>query len=171
MTGAEKLMMLMLAEIHEATVKSGEIDTKLIKSAVINRHEWALAWEYANFISDEELSTPEYVHETSGILTAWLVIENSYQRLSNEEKKEVDAVYGRKPVFGGFDGNNESEHYSAALFLIDDLHRFALFKGRDINSHMISLQKHKAIQERYKPFAANLHSGVLNKNALIEILQ
>lgn len=78
------------------------------------------------------------VKDVVNILTMWSSIENSYEKLSLEDKEivQIEATpFGKHVKFDGFDGNNECSHFSIASFLIDHLNRFSNFKGRDLNSH------------------------------------
>jgi uncharacterized protein YfbU (UPF0304 family) len=46
-------------------------------------------------------------------------------------------------TFEGFDGNNETEHYAYAQFMIQELGRWAEFKNSDLNSHAERLARYR----------------------------
>lgn len=76
----------------------------------------------------------------------WSAIESSYDRFSAEERKQVDlgievdssprriAPFGRPPRYISFSASDESEseHFSAAIDLIDELDELDRFKGREL---------------------------------------
>jgi hypothetical protein len=72
-----------------------------------------------------------------------------------EEVTEILDMYRalntvKHEVFPGFDGNNESEHYSYARFMIEDLGRWNEFKKDDLNSHMGMLYKYRLMLAAWK---------------------
>ena len=74
-------------------------------------------------------------------------------------------------VFRGFDGNYESEHLSIAGFLINEMNRFADFKGRDLNSHMPSIDGHRRMVRVFEPMRKSLGGGrLLDTEQIIELL-
>ena len=60
--------------------------------------------------------------------------------------------------FSGFDGNNELEYISVARFLIDHLDSFTDFKGRDLNSHMPSIDRYSRMFLVFEPMRKSLGS-------------
>ncbi|WP_336231919.1 YfbU family protein [Thalassospira sp. CH_XMU1458] len=171
MSGAEKVMLGLLADIHKATVKSGEIDADFVHKALFNNAEWAFSWELSGMVSDEDFPTPDYVYETASILSAWRHIEASYKHLDDADKATVRDAIGSEPEFQGFDGNNETEHFSAALVMIQDLKRFDEFAGRSCNSHSPSLHRHRQVVERTKEKQDLRQGELLDKDDLIDILK
>jgi uncharacterized protein len=138
LSDAEKLILLMLCEIHEQLPIKNGIDAAFVKSAIYSDNTWGLKWHFSGIFDNTE-DTPPEVDEVCNILDMWDFIEASYERLSEEEKATVlkqAPLYGSAPKFMGFDGNSDARQMSIASFLIDDLGRFQRFKGRDLNSHM-----------------------------------
>jgi uncharacterized protein YfbU (UPF0304 family) len=154
----EKLILLMLSELYEKVGINGEIDPEFIKSAIFRDHLWGIPWKYSG-IPFEDRETPAIVKEVVDVLDMWSFIEDRYQDLSDEDKSELAisaAPFGTDPKFRGFDGNNESEYMSVASFLINDLDRFELFKGRSMNSHMPSVDTYQRMLTVFEPMRRTL---------------
>ncbi len=104
----------------------------------------------------------------------WSFIEEGYKKLSPEDKARVASEaesFGKHVQFTGFDGNNETEYYGIARFLIDDLERFSIFKGRDLNSHMPSIDRYRRMNAIFEPMRALLTHGGLGTAQIIELLK
>lgn len=145
LSDGEKLILLMLSDLHQRLEINGEIDPNFIKTAIINDHLWGIRWKYSG-IPFENNEDPEVAREVIEILDMWSFIEFSYQEYSEEEMKllEVEAKpFDKNPRFIGFDGNNETEYMATAQFIVNDLKRFEEFKGRDFNSHFPSLDGYR----------------------------
>jgi uncharacterized protein len=173
LTDGEKLILTMLCELYEKMKVDGGIDPKFIRSAIYRDHTWAIGWEYTG-IPFERKDAPPIVKEVVEVLDMWGFIEEAYEVLSEEDKaiieKEADP-FGKDPKFSGFDGNNEASHMSVAMFLVDDLGRFQRFKGRDMNSHVPSVDTYKRMYRIFETMRVDLIRGRLNVNQLIEILK
>jgi len=172
MKDSEKLILLMLSEIYEnLEIDSSEVNPGFIKSAIFTDNTWGITWEYSMILSEE---TPVEVKDVVDILDMWDFIEESYQNLSNKEKIELknkSEVWGEKPKFDGFDGNNESKYKSIADFLINDLNRFQIFKGRYLNSHTRTIERYKRMFLTFDHMRKGLVSRLLSVNQLVEILE
>ena len=73
-------------------------------------------------------------------------------------------------MFAGFDGNNESELYSIATFLINDMGRFTKFKGRELNSHTHTRERYRRMLSVFLPLRTTLHGGALSVEQLIQVM-
>ena len=129
---AERLIIVMLAEIMEQLELNHEIDPTLVKRLMVNKDEWALEWKYPGLFSDEAGPSEEEVSETGQILSMMSFIEYSIRELPEEERAEFES--NTRLRFRGFDGNNDP-HHGVAHALINDLNRFSEFKDRGLNSH------------------------------------
>lgn len=69
------------------------------------------------------------------------------------------------------DGNNENEYLNVSRFLIEHLDRFSDFKGRDLNSHMPSIDAYRRMYTVFEPIRGPLGSGNLAADQIIEILK
>ena len=139
-TDGERLMLVMLADIHTHLKVKGEIKPDFIMDAIYGGHYWGLAWGHPGLFDGQEDSA-QNVSEVVDVLNMWSLIESGYAALSAKDKSLVEkeaAPFGKNPRFPGFDGNNETEHMGIANFLIKKLEGFANFAGRDLNSQMCS---------------------------------
>jgi uncharacterized protein YfbU (UPF0304 family) len=172
LSDSEKLILIMLSEIYEKLQLDGEIDPKLIKSAIFSGNTWGINWQYSG-IPFEDDDTPEIVKEVVNILDMWSFIEDSYENLSEKDKLLVEKEakpFGKDPKFRGFDGNNETYQMGIAMFLIDDLNRFQKYKGRDLNSHSPSIDTYRRMYTVFEPMRLELMGDLLNAKQLIQIL-
>ena len=153
----EKLIILMLTELYQKLDVEGEIDPEFIRSAIFSDNIWSVPWKYPGIpFTDQE--TPDVVKEVLDILDMWHLIEYSYTNFSDEEKTKLvegAGVFGKDPKFGGFDGNNESTHMGTALFIVNDLDRFQEFAGRNMNSHMRSLDGYRRMLQKFESMRRN----------------
>jgi hypothetical protein len=133
LSDGEKLILVMLSEIHQNLGIKDGIDPKFVQSAIYTGCAWGLKRKYPG-IFDAAESEQALVSEVVNLLDMWSFIESSCHELSDNEKALV--VDQSIPAeFTGFDGNNEIDYIGVARFLINDLGQFAAFKRRDLNSH------------------------------------
>lgn len=160
----------MLSEIHERLNIQDGIDPQFVQKAIYNEQSWSLNWKYPGLVGSGERETPAIVHEVLDILEMWELLEESYARLQPADRERVAAEaapWGQDVRFGGFDGNTETEYMGTARVLIDDLDRFTTFKGRDLNSHMPSLDKYTRMLAVLAPMR---HPSTLTAEQMIHIL-
>lgn len=173
LSDGEKLIILMLTELYEKLGIEGEVEPDFIKSALFGDHLWGIRWKYIG-IPFNDAEDPPVVREVVEILDMWRFIELSYAELDPEQKGQLAREakpFGEDPRFRGFDGNNESEHMSTALFLVNELNRFAEFKGRSFNCHHPSIEIHRRMLRVFEPLRARLSTGLLSVEALAHILK
>ena len=173
LTDGEKLIVLMLTDLYEKLGVEGEIQPDFIKSAIFNDHLWAVPWKYSG-IPFERSDDPPVVREVVDILDMWSFIEHAYSELTEEQKEKLAkdaAPFGENPRFQGFDGNNESEHMSTAMFLVNELERFQEFQGRSFNCHCPSIDGHRRMLSAFEPIRVTLHAGPLSLGQLTKILR
>ncbi len=174
LSDGEKLILLLLCDIHQALKVRGEIDSEFIQSAIFSGNLWGLKWKMSGVFHDSE-PTQEQITETVDVLDMWSFIESSYEKLSEADKeriaKEADP-FGKYVKFPGFSGNEETYNLSIARFLIDQLGRFTNFKGRDLDSHFPSLDAYRRMLSVYMPLRNEIaHTGGLTADQLIAILK
>ena len=131
---SEKLILAMLSQIHQKLEINDGINPEFIQDAIYSDNTWAISWEYSG-IPFDNIENPSHVKEVVNYLDMWSFIEGTYSNLSEEDKtklEKISDVYGKNPIFPGFDGNNECDHLNVTDFLIDKLGRFTSFKGRDV---------------------------------------
>jgi uncharacterized protein YfbU (UPF0304 family) len=176
LTDSEKLILMMLAEIHERLGISDGIDPKFVKEAIWSGNAWGLRWKFPGLFDAEE--TSEGVRdEVMNILDMWSFIEWGYNALSLADKARVKkeaAPIGEHVRFRGFDGNNEGRYLNVAHFLINQLGHFSDFKGRDLNSHMPSIDAYQRMYAVFESMRSTLGMGGnsnLDATQIIEILK
>lgn len=169
----EKLVLGMLADIHAAMVEKGEFEPDFIKSALCGGHHWGLEWRYSGLFHGH-VDSGQVVSEVVNILDMWGHVESSFDRLPADAKARVEeaAGYDRRLFrFRGFDGNEESEHFSVATFMIEDVGRFDRFQGRELNSHHPVLGDYRRQYSAYEPIRAGCRGEPLRAADLVEILR
>jgi uncharacterized protein YfbU (UPF0304 family) len=169
----EKLITLMLCELYKHLKIDGEIDPLFVEAALHGGHYWGLQWKYTGIFHEHE-DNKKTVSEVADVLDMWWFLEQSYAKLSKKDKDRVEKEaepFGKHVVFRGFDGNYESEHLSIASFLINKLNRFADFKGRDLNSHMPSIDGYRRMVRIFEPMRRGLGGGsLLGAGQIIELV-
>ncbi len=173
LTDGEKLIILMLTEMHEKLQVEGETEPDFLRSAIFNDHLWGIRWKYSG-IPFEHAEDPPIVREVVDILDMWSFIEYAYANLNDQEKQQLALAakpFGENPRFNGFDGNNESEYMSVAMFLVNQLERFQEFKGRSFNCHHPSLDTHRRMLAVFEPLRASLADSSLSVDQLAKILR
>ncbi len=143
---------------------------QFISDALAEGHMWAFEWHGYRFET-----IPEKIAEAVGnILTMWRVIGNSYQRLSEDDQKDVvNQTRARfredgELKFPGFDGNEEASHLLVAMFLVEKMNRFQELNARDLNSHWPMLDEYWKMLSVFRSIKE--HFGGLNKENLIRVL-
>jgi uncharacterized protein len=159
---AEKLIISMLSEIHKATVKGkAEIDPDFVMSAIFHGHTWGLKWEYTGLFDAQEVSYARVKHVVDA-LDMWTFIESAVAKLTPKQRAELEkaaTLYGKHPTFNGYDGNHETQYMGIARFLVQDMDRFATFKGRGFNSHVPSVARYSRMITKFEPMRVNLGGG------------
>jgi uncharacterized protein len=169
----EKLILIMLSEIHEKLRIDDGIDPQFVRDAIYGEYTWALAWKYPGLVGSSENKTPPAVREVLDVLEMWELLEYSNNRLQSADKVKVKAdtkLSGHDVRFRGFDGNNETEYMGIAGVLINHLDRFSIFKGRDLNSHMPSLETYRRMLAVFQPLRYTHDFDMLNAEQIIKIL-
>lgn len=173
LTDGEKIIIALLAEVHEALEVKNGLDTKLLKAALYSGSLWSLKWEMTGLLGAEEPSEAE-VKETSDILDMWRAIESSYSALDDAEKQRVQvANHGTDPKFPGFDANNE-RHYGIMEHMIEEMGRWDEFKDRYRNSHSPSVDYYIRMFEIFEPLRREMgrrSNYNLTADEIISILQ
>ena len=168
----EVLILHMLCNITTRLKLKSEIDPKLLASILSGGHYWALNWEFGSLVHSHA-DDPAEVKETVDILDMWDFLEAGYGHLNAKERSwlETEAEpFGKDVKFPGFDGNNE-RHYIIASFIVDDLGRFARFKGRHLNSHGQVLEGYQRMLAVFTPLRAKLAGRSLTAEEIGSILK
>ncbi len=168
----DRLVTTMLCDIYKHLNVSGDLDTNFIKDAVSDGHFWALEREYHSLIQaspvDNAIAT-----EAITILNMWYVLKMTYERMSDSDKEYVakSIPFFKSPIFfPGFDGNNESKHYSVACFFIRKMGYFKeLDDNTDLNSHGPSLQSYRNMLAVFNSIQRDLLGTPFTNAQFIEI--
>lgn len=116
----------------------------------------------------------QVVSEVVDVLDMWSFIESAYVSLSKNDKALVAKEakpFGEHVEFRGFDGNYESECIGVSRFLIEKLDRFTGFNGRDLNSHVPSVERYRITYNVFEPIRRTLVGRELSATDLIAILK
>lgn len=173
LTNPEKLILLMLSELHEKVGVKDGTDTELLKRAISSGNTWALDWEMPGIVGDCSEPNPPQVTDVVNILDMWSFIEEAYEKFDENarEKVKIGATpSGEHVKFTGFDGNNEASHASIAHFLVEDMNRFSRFKKRDLNSHFPSIDGLLRMSTLFKAIRPSLADRGLNADEVIQLL-
>ncbi|PUE62500.1 hypothetical protein B9Z45_04020 [Limnohabitans sp. 2KL-17] len=171
-TNAEKLIVTMLADLHEK-LEIDEVNTKLIKQAIYSNNTWALSWELPGIVGDPPEPTPPEVSLIVDILDMWSFIEEAHERFDATEKSALEAKadpFGKHVAFSGFDGNNESEYMSIANFLVKEMNRFTRFADRDLNSHCQVIDGYQRMLAKFLEIRPKLDGRGLSIDEMADVL-
>lgn len=173
-TAGERLAACLLAEIHQAMVeeKGGTINSKLIRSALGQGHDWALRWEMPDLVQRGEFEDRD-VREVCDVLDMWSLIQESIDRLSEEDRQKLhkkEPVY-EKGIFLGYDGNGESRLLSIVRFLREEMGRFTWVRTvPDMNSHMPIRNRYRKMLEVFEPIRVTLVGRLMTVDELVRVL-
>ncbi|PTP11728.1 hypothetical protein CWO07_26755 [Vibrio splendidus] len=155
LTKEQKLMTLLLCDIHKSLGIKDSLDASLIQDAIIGGHDWALEWELDGQLIPVESISKDVVSFVTDVLDMYSILEGSFARLSKEEKEKIKqeaSPFGDSISFPGFDGNNECEHMSVCNFLITKMDRFSEFDDRArLNSHYPTVQTSQRMLSVFLP--------------------
>ena len=168
----EKLILMMLCGLHRKLKIEDGIDPDFLESVIGGGHYWALKWRYTGIFHGHEVEE-SCVKEVADMLDMWWFIEVSHKKFSNEDKELVKTQaepFGEHVLFSGFDGNYETEHLSVANFIIRDLERFEIFHGRDLNSHVPSVDGYRRMLAVFEPMRPGLVGRELEPTEVIRLL-
>jgi uncharacterized protein YfbU (UPF0304 family) len=175
LSNGEKLILIMLSDLHKKLDIKGEIDADFVQSAIFSDNPWGFDWKYGEIIDNDDGDTPKVVRDVCNYLEMWGCLEASWPKLSKDEKAQIAVnaePFGSDVKFPGFDGNNEIEHMNVARFLVDDLGRFASFKARgDLNSHCPSVETYARMYRVFEAIQPSLQHGIMNARQVTDVLQ
>jgi uncharacterized protein len=153
LSDGEKLILVMLCDIHKALNLKGTIDPDSLRPLILDKDQRELKLA-TNGESHDRPDRASVAAEVSEILDMWSAIERGYKHLTVDEKREVEAgagPLGRGVRFSGFDSASESEYRAAAHFLIEETGEFERFQGRNLDAHMPSLDGYRRMLRFYGP--------------------
>jgi uncharacterized protein len=169
----EKLILIMLSEIHEHLKIRGEIDPRFVREAICSGSAWGLSWQYPGVFGTQE-ANESVRREVVDFLDMWSFIEWSHNSLSPTDKERVAEAspLGSNVQFYGFGGNSESEHLNVARFVIAQLDRFSEFKGRILNSPLPSVRAYRRMYAAFQSMRKSLFGNRnLEPTQIIQLLK
>jgi len=159
LSAGDKLNFMLLRDLVKHLNVKTETHIDLVAEAIYGGHYWAPAWEMPGLFHNYA-DRPRDVSFVVDVLDMWSFIEEAIERLTPEDLDKLKAGHhGFVPQFSGFDGNNETELMGIARFLVEELNRFARFKGREFNSHCPTLARHRKMLDVFLPMRKNLGLG------------
>jgi uncharacterized protein YfbU (UPF0304 family) len=173
LSDGEKLVTLLLLEIYKHLKVDGGFNADMIAGALYDGHSWALRWQMSGLFHGHE-DSPENVSTTVAVLDMWRYIEGSFKRLPAKERARLSGELkplGLDARFTGFDGNEESEYFGIARFLVEEMGRFAEFKGRELNSHFPTLPAYEQMLDAFERMRDGLHGADLTTEQILTILK
>ncbi|MCY3735341.1 MAG: YfbU family protein [Gemmatimonadaceae bacterium] len=128
-------------------------------------------------ISDRErlivhLHSQSRVDEVFEVLKVWRLLEDSYCRLSEEEKSLVrsETPLSNGLAFRGFETHSEASYLSIADFIINKMDLFTEFRNRDLRSPEPLLAKYRQVlQEFYSVFPDHNLPKLLDATRIVAI--
>jgi len=171
LSDGERLILAMLCDIYEHLGIKPGFQPDLIRESLFGGNFWGLQWAYSGVLEAKPKDT-EIVDEVCDILDMYYLLETAVEELSDEDKERIKAESPFGCRFEGFDGNNETDHWSVARFLVDQLGRFEHFEDRgDLNSHCPSLDAYRRMLEVYKPNRTQILKRPIRPEGIIEVLK
>lgn len=163
----------MLADIQEKLGIKEDVDTELLKNAISKNQLWALSWGMPGIVDSSPNDSPPELDEVQKILDMWRFIEEAHATFDDLGKARIATEadpFGTDVKFGGFDANEESDHYGIATFLIEDLGRFKHFNEHELNSHFPLIEVYRRMLAVFSPIRKTLASGILTEDQVIALL-
>lgn len=138
MTNAERLSLIHQLEILKTLGSNRHSDYDVYIEALERGYDEKVNELFAGF---DEFSSAADRAEVRDILDMFRALSNSGSRLK----------------FGGFDGNEETNHYSYARFLIDKENRWVESRIADPNSHREMLDSYRGMLREWHAAADEWH--------------
>jgi uncharacterized protein YfbU (UPF0304 family) len=169
----EKMLMLMMADLFKSLkVKADNSNPEFLADVIYGGHYWAPKWDMQGVFHDH-IDNPKDVEYVVDVLDMWSFIEDSFGQLSSAEQELVKKQTNQKGdiKFDGFDGNEESNQRSIALFLVNKIGRFTKFKNRELNTHFSTYDRYRKMLELFEPIRVGQRGGLLDSKQLIALLE
>ncbi len=171
LTEPEKLMLLMLADIHEhLSIEDGSVDGAFVRAAIADGQTWALSSQYRGQAYASEGKSRAEADEVYDVLDMWRFLEEGYAALSAADRARVDATNFGDPVqMPGFDGHEDQIYI--AKFIIERMDGFQSLKDRATRDcHSPVKARYAAMVSAFTPLRAQLSSGVRHQLTADEII-
>lgn len=159
MTNEQKLITLLLCDIHKKLGIDDSLDVGLISKAIMTGNDWAIDKKYEGQCIPTKTPPETTVKFVADVLEMWSFIEEAHAKLDSEQKaalaQETKACCAHV-AFNGFDGNSECDYLSVADFFINKMGRFGDFASRNLNSHVPMVDTYSMMLEVFEPMRKEL---------------
>ena len=155
----ERLMLLNQFRILAKVDQSARHDFEVIETAL--RYGYTSEYEelFGSSVAGElPRSVAEEVRDT---LDLYRMLRVSYRDMALKDLPERDFN------FQGFDGNNETDHFAYATYLIEQKGRWTENKGAALNSHSEKAPRYRRMITRWKQCAEKWHPTESEVRAIV----
>ncbi|MBS3019112.1 hypothetical protein DJFAAGMI_01851 [Comamonas sp. PE63] len=174
LTPAEKLIIELLCDSLKG--KDSVYDVEFLSKVISSNETWAISKRYQSL--EDKSPEPAYVTEVYAILEAYRWVYDTTQELGPRVSEIRSIVQEKGQVhvqekFDGFDGNNESDHLSAAHIIVDDLRLYEEQKGRVNNTHGPRRDAYVRVANAYMKLREEAPDGILPRTyeSLLEVFR
>lgn len=163
LTKKERLILYNQYEILKSINPEEAEDYEINQEILIN----GFKVNYENLIEGFEEETSEEISNfVIDVLQMYRALNNSYDRLNDEGKEQID-LYNIS--FKGFDGNHETDYYAYAKFYLNQLGRFEELKESEhfeINSHRNMFSNYRRMVSLWKEVKTGRYDNLTLENML-----
>jgi len=174
LTDGEKLITTMLVDLSKHLKVKGDINVDFVQKVIFGGHYWAFGWELPGLFHGQA-DRQARVRFVLDVLDMWFFIEEAMATFSAKDKKRIEKEadpFGKDVRYYGFDGNNEAEYLGIAGFLVEEMDRFAILKGRGhLNSHHPTLETYGRMLAAFKPMKQTIAGRNLSVNEVIALMK
>jgi uncharacterized protein YfbU (UPF0304 family) len=169
----EKLILSILCDVGRKVGSEGMIDPDFLEAAIKGGHSWAIEWQHPSLSHGHTNSqnTAEFVIR---VLSMWRLVEDSFAKLSEQEKDLVrqEAGLSGVPSYPGWDSEQEANYKSTARFMTERMNLFPMFEGRSaIDSGQPVLERYKLMLNRLAEFGKKSSDQALSAGELVRLLR
>nr|DAM57606.1 MAG TPA: YfbU domain protein [Caudoviricetes sp.] len=101
-------------------------------------------------------SVSEKVYEILGMFRRMVFSFDNLEDVTGLDREDY--------MFRGFDGNEETEHYVYAKWLVKNNHKFGEFENCEFNSHWNILPRYEEMLERFYEVTKDKEKGIYSTN-------
>ncbi len=170
LSNGEKIILLMLSQIHEH-LKIEETRASLVRQAIETGNLWAIEHSFPEIFDNGE-KAPDVVSVTRDVLTMWLALEESFANLSSTDKewlKKSSSQISDRVVFPGFSGNYEIDYLSTARFMVNVLGKYEHFADRDLNHFLPHMDTYRRMLAPFERILKRNASLTLSAQEIAEV--
>lgn len=137
LTKKDRLILYNQYEILKRVDPEGEKFYEVDQEILLNGYKYNYGDLVEGFLEDTDVGISKFVFE---VFEMYRMLNNSYQDLNEEEKTQIDL---EDLSFKGYDGNEETDYYMYARFLVEKYDRCKEIekdKNAEMNSHRNMVQ-------------------------------